>query len=157
MGGVAKILGQTLLQITIGTIKKKVLVYVLDSDSNKYDVIVGLDLIPQYKIKVSDSLIVSQLGDILTPVQNSDVKSTNFLKIEMMEEKLAHLEPQNKIQLENLLKTYGKSFAQHAFDVGNVKNYECSIELSSDKYIAKKPYRCSYADQVKLIVRLMSF
>lgn len=150
MSGVVKILGRTLLEVTIGTITKKVIVYVLDSDSNKYDFILGLDLIPEFKINVNDSLCVTQLGNVLSSLKNDNVKFTNFLKVEMVEEKLAHLNPQNKSQLKKLLKTYDKSFAQHAFDVGNVVNHECSIELSSDKYIAKKPYRCTYADQAEI-------
>ena len=41
-------------------------------------------------------------------------------------------------------------FAKSKFDVGNVTKYECTIPLSSNKYVSKKPYRCTYADQQQI-------
>ena len=148
MSGAVKILGSTLQELTIGDITKKVLLFVVGS--TQYDLILGLDLIPKFKISVNDSLCVSQLGNALTLVSQGNLQSMNFLHFEKLEEKLAHLDPENKSKLKNLVKTYDKSFAQHPFDVGNVKDYECSIELSSNKYVAKKPYRCTYADQTEI-------
>lgn len=157
MGGEVKILGSTLIMITIGNITKKVLLYVIDSINSKYELILGLDLIPTFRISVNESLEVYQLGTRLISIRKSNVnetnnleKSANFLNIELLDEKLSHLEEKKRIDFRKLLVLYQRSFAQHAFDVGNVKDYECRIDLSSSKFIAKKPYRCTYDDQVEI-------
>ncbi|XP_043270945.1 uncharacterized protein [Venturia canescens] len=43
-----------------------------------------------------------------------------------------------------------KVFAKEKFDIGTVKNYEATIKLMENKYIAKKPYKCSIQDRVEI-------
>lgn len=150
MSGVAKIVGCTILELTIGKITRKVLVYIIDSEFNKYDFILGLDLIPIFKINVSETLSVSQNGLILSPKSDLIMNWTSIMNVDQLGDKISHLKPEKQFVIKNLIQAHSKAFAQHAFDVGNVTDYECQIELSSDKIVAKKPYRCTYDDQAEI-------
>uniref|UniRef100_T1HT13 RNA-directed DNA polymerase n=1 Tax=Rhodnius prolixus TaxID=13249 RepID=T1HT13_RHOPR len=41
-------------------------------------------------------------------------------------------------------------FAKHKYDVGKVENHEAHIKLLENKYISKKPYRCSIPDRQEI-------
>lgn len=41
-------------------------------------------------------------------------------------------------------------FASNKYDVGEVKNHEAQIKLIENRYISKKPYRCSIPDQEEI-------
>ena len=41
-------------------------------------------------------------------------------------------------------------FAKNQFDVGTVKDHEARIELTEERYVAKRPYRCSFEDQAEI-------
>lgn len=41
-------------------------------------------------------------------------------------------------------------FASSKFDVGKVKNYEARIKLNENKFIARKPYKCSIDDKKEI-------
>jgi hypothetical protein len=49
-----------------------------------------------------------------------------------------------------LIETNDFVFAKDTFDTGNVTKYECVIPLSSDSYICKKPYRCTFEDKIQI-------
>jgi hypothetical protein len=57
------------------------------------------------------------------------------------------LQPDKKDKVKQLILDNSKVFANHAFDVGNVTNYKCKLKLLSNKFVAKKPNRCTYEDQ----------
>lgn len=52
-----------------------------------------------------------------------------------------------KHMITRLLEEHDDIFAAAKFDVRLVKNHEARIKLLKDKYIVKKPYRCSISDQ----------
>lgn len=55
-----------------------------------------------------------------------------------------------------LIKKNDFVFTKNSFDVCNVTKYECPINLSSNSYISKKPYRFPYADQMQIESRQVS-
>lgn len=63
---------------------------------------------------------------------------------------LNHLSVENRIQLEKNLLNVANVFTNDKFDTGTVKNHEATIELIENKYVAKKPYRCSLPDQKEI-------
>ena len=48
---------------------------------------------------------------------------------------------------------YDRVFAKDKFDIGTVKDYEATIKLTENKYIAKKPYWCSIQDRTETEAR----
>ncbi len=150
MSGVDHILGCTLIEITIGKITRKVLVYILDSKFNQYDLVLGLDLIPVFKLSLDENLCLSQGNQALFPRPVLNVNWHNILNIEKFDDKVSHLDPKKQRVIKDLIQSNSLAFAQHASDVGNVKHYECKIELLSNKFVAKKPYRCTHEDQVEI-------
>lgn len=161
MSGEAAVLGFTLLSLSIGNIESRVLALVIDIPCFKYDFVIGLDLIPTFKLSVSENLVVSQGGSSLLSLSSVSSNSIpvltalnvirsvepSFMNSEMLPDKLSHLHNSQRDSLFNLICKFSSSFANHAFDVGNVQNHECRIELNSTRYISKKPYRCTFADQ----------
>ena len=69
---------------------------------------------------------------------------------EQFDMKVGHLHDDKKKIIFDLVDEHGAVFAKHQFDIGKVKNYEASITLLEEKYVAKKPYRCSIDDQKEI-------
>ena len=146
VNGEGHTLGITFIPLKIFNITQKVVVYVLDSKFCKYDFIIGLDLIPTFKLGLDHTLKISQISNVgIKPSYNKlDVYQYDF------HAKVSHLDDVKSNEIQSLLRENSKAFAKHAFDVGNITNYECSIPLSCDTYITKKPYRCSYQDRQEI-------
>lgn len=70
-----------------------------------------------------------------------------YIPIDKFEIKAEHLDEKEKKIIYDLIDRYGSVFAKHEFDIGTVKNYEASIELTENRYVGKKPYRCSIEHQ----------
>ena len=45
---------------------------------------------------------------------------------------------------------YDDVFAKSKFDIGITKNHEATIKLKENKYISRKPYRCSFEDKIEI-------
>jgi len=63
---------------------------------------------------------------------------------------LQHLNENNKKIIVKLIKNYKSIFAKNKYDVGIVKQEEAQIKLTEDRYISKKPYRCTIPDQKEI-------
>ena len=85
---------------------------------------------------------------ILVPETN--VIQNETFNVGMINEKIQHLDNVKRSKILNLIKDNDFVLAKSKFDVGNVTKYECIIPLSSNKYVSKKPYRCTYADQQQI-------
>ena len=66
------------------------------------------------------------------------------------EMKTSHLDKKGKKSIHDLVDKYDSLFAKNKFDIGRVKDYEAHVELIENKYIAKKPYRCSINDNKEI-------
>ena len=86
----------------------------------------------------------------MNEVEPITVNWNEAIPYEEFEMKVEHLDDDKKKIIYDLVDEHGAVFAKHQFDVGTVKNYEASITLSEDKYVAKKPYRCSIDDQKEI-------
>ncbi len=60
MSGEVKIIGTTLAEIKIFNITRRVAILIIHAESSKYDLIVGLDLIPIFKLNLSYELKLTQ-------------------------------------------------------------------------------------------------
>lgn len=155
VSGEDNLVGITILPLKIFNIEKKVILYVLDSDSYSYDFIIGLDSIPLFKLSLDENLNISQKENVNIKIQSKSPSEINVICNEIfnpasIEEKISHLNSKEKKVISNLIKTNDFVFAKNSFDVGNVTKYTCSINLSSDTYVNKKPYRCTFADQQQI-------
>jgi hypothetical protein len=140
-----------MLDIKILDIQKRVLLYVLDSNSFNFDFIVALDLIPEFRLELDYNLKLTQ-SKITTPELsiNSQIIWNDYLTHDLFNSKIKHLKAKEKKEISSLIFKNFDAFAKHSFDVGNVTKYDCPINLSRDTYVAKKPYRCSFDDQEEI-------
>lgn len=70
--------------------------------------------------------------------------------MEQFEAKISHLPPEQRSAIFSLIDKYSMIFAKDQFDVGSVSEHEAHIKLIDNKYVAKKPYCCSYADRAEI-------
>lgn len=140
ISGISKHVGVSYLRIRIGKITKKIPFFIVESSSFKDDILLGLDCIKEFKLCQDQELRITQNNKSLTNlVQNLTETRINFLE---------NIETNNEIK--NMLVEYADLFASGKFDVGTIKNYEGAIKLTENKYIAKKPYRCSLQDRSEI-------
>lgn len=66
------------------------------------------------------------------------------------------LKSHSKSSLECLLENHKTVFAEHKYDIGTVKNYEATVKLIKNKYIARKPYKCSLQDKEEIDTQIKS-
>lgn len=144
VNGEGKTLGVTFIPLKIFNITKKVILYVLDSKSCKHDFIIGLDLIPVFKLALDHELNLSQKTNTELSIHNVNLSQYDFCS------KVSHLDKVKSKVLCSVLNKHSHVFAKHAFDNGTFTNDECPIPLSSNIYVNKKPYRCSLLDQQEI-------
>lgn len=157
--GEGSIVGKIILEVRIENISHRPIFYVIDSNDFPYDFIIGLDLIEPYKLDFDKNLTLKQDKVILhkqnnnnvkTSINNTNVNWNDYITKADFDAKTEHLDAQKKNKIFEILCKNRKAFGNHRFDVGNVKKYECKINLTKDTYIAKKPYRCTYEDSEEI-------
>ena len=146
------------LKMRINKIEKEIDVYIVRNDNFTYDLILGLDAIREFRLRQDENLRVSQkLGDKeeIIADRKEERRNNQRRKVNVTEHKetgkpmdnLEHLNNLQKTEVSQLIERYKDVFAKHKFDVGTRKSQEASIKLIENKYISKKPYRCSIPDQ----------
>ncbi len=154
MSGEDRVKGVTYLLMKILDIEKNMRFFIIDKENFKYDFLLGLDCIKQYRLCQDHELNITQNKEKL-PIQNEntvtkerEVNWNEFIPVEEFEVKTEHLDTKKKKKkIFDLINKYDTIFARNKYDVGTVKDYEAHIKLSEKRYVAKKPYRCSYWDQ----------
>lgn len=73
-----------------------------------------------------------------------------FLWINLKQRFPIYILPDKCNIIKNFIYKYGAVFAKDAFDVGSVKGYETHIKLFEDRYVSKKPYRCSFENKTEI-------
>ena len=110
MSGVDKLLGKTLLNVTIYNISSRVRLFVTKKESEKYQCVIGCDLISIFYLnsdfsgKVSQSLPLE--NSLLTPVKNYTNATINWNDstfVEQFEAKKEHLNQEQCKIIFNLL------------------------------------------------------
>jgi hypothetical protein len=163
MSGEGKVVGITFLKVKILDIEKQIRLFVIDKDEYEYDVLIGLDTIPIFRLNLSHELKITQSISENNNTQNLQIETQNknnmntiemnwneCIPIEKFEMKTSHLDKEKRKQIYEFVDKYGSIFANDQFDVGTVSGYKAHIKLIKDCYVAKKPYRCSYKDQLEI-------
>ncbi len=143
--------------------------------NSNYNLILGLDLINKFKLKLLENYTIFQTFEInnkifnekiITNYSNSEQKSQtifdnknlNELKINLSEISLEKslnndikpnkgLSIHKKEKLDKLLNQYSNIFLKDKYDIGSVDIEECKIDLKHNIPINLRPYRCSLSDQ----------
>lgn len=149
------------IEIKIFEIKKKVDVFIIDEENFKYDFLIGLDMIKNFKLIQSENLIITQKNDnkIKKDITNNKIKNNqenytiNFnehIKENDFQMNIDHLTKNQKSEINKLIDKYKSVFAKDKYDIGTVKEYEARIDLLIDKYCSKRPYRCTVEDKKEI-------
>ena len=146
------VLGLALLDLTILDITKRVVLSVIDPQNFNFDFIIGTDYIPDFRLNLDCNLKITQSAPISINVTALSSPSiwNEYMPRELFNDKVKHLSPSQQSAILNFVTNNINVFGKDKFDVGNVSNYTCPINLSTDSYVAKKPYRCSFTDQQEI-------
>lgn len=147
VNGVNHTNGLVRIKIKIFNIEKEVDVYIVEREDFE-DFIIGLDLIPIFKLRLNESLEVSQ--KIESEAINCSVKFNEHVETDEFQTKIEHLNIDKKIKIEKLIDNNKSAFAKDKYDVGTVNEYEARIDLIMEKYCSKRPYRCSIDDKKEI-------
>ena len=165
MSGTSNFIGAATIKIKIATMTKSIQVYVYDDKSQNHDILLGLDTIYLFILKQDEHLRISStlINEKLTKKviscsnpRNKNRENENLVNwneaipIEEFNAKVEHLDKKKEKIIYNLIDKYDSLFAKNNYDVGTVSNHKAKITLSEMKYIAKRPYRCSYEDQQEI-------
>jgi len=132
--GTTNTLGATELKTRIFNITKTICFYIVKSESFHDDILLGLDAIKDFKLCQDENLKIYQ----------KEKNEQNFaLKTECEAKNVNVI---NKNSIDKLVGKYKNLFTNDKFNVGKVEGYEATIKLTENRYIARKPYKCSIAD-----------
>jgi transposase InsO family protein len=151
ISGIGKLKGIIETKLKIIKIEDTARLFVIDQDLKNYDIILGLDIIKQFRLRQNENLKISQAeekhkNNIISTQNESQINSYEVINTESIENKIAHLDSYKKTKTRNLIKKFTNVFATNKFDVGTVKDHIAHIKLSENKYVFRKPYRCSIED-----------
>lgn len=162
MSGTSSFMGTSTIKLKIFNIIKPIQVYVYNDKTRNHDILLGLDTIHLFRLKQDENLCISQAPKtdikitLRTKSENKNYKNENFVNwneaipIEQFDAKVEHLDASKRKIVYDLIDKYDSLFARNNYDVGTVSNHEAKITLTEMKYTAKRPYRCSYADQQEI-------
>lgn len=170
ISGVKRTSGLTTLKIKIFDIESKVDVYILDNNDFQYDFLIGLDMIKLFRLNQDENLNITQIKD--TPlkkiinisnkavladdiiknesVPNYSVNFNEHVKLEDFQVNMNNLNQNQKYEIEKLIEKYKTIFAKDKYDIGTVRDYEARIDLITEQYCSKRPYRCTLEDKVEI-------
>lgn len=168
INGVKKSSGILTLDITIFNVNKKMDVFVIDKENFDYDFLIGLDCIKEFSLIQNENLEISQKVTIQrnesdsTETIKSDVEIPKEIKPDILinfnesinEENfiiwINHLDYEKQAIIDDLILNNKSVFAKDKYDIGKVKDYEAHIDLVVEKYISKRPYRCTIEDKKEI-------
>lgn len=152
VNGVNHTNGLIRIRIKIFNIEKEVEVYIVEREDFE-DFIIGLDLIPIFKLRLNENLEISQkvdekieepkiiLREIKSKTMNCSVNFNEHVETDEFRIKIEHLYKEKKVKIERLIDNNKSVFAKDKYDVGTVNEYEARIDLIVEKYCSKRPYR----------------
>lgn len=160
INGVKKPNGIINIKIKIFDIEKNVDVYVIDDKNFKYNFLVGLDIVKQFKLRQDENLNISQKTNtetnrstnkkIQNDMENHSINFNEFIDHENFKLNIDHLDTNKKNEIYKIIETYKTIFAKDKYDVGKVTKYEAHIDLLVDKHCNKRPYKCSTLDRKEI-------
>lgn len=175
MGGVRLLTGVIKLKQKIMNIENNIWFFVIKDDDFEYDILLGLDCIKIFRLNLDYKLNVTQTEtdenrdtdcDIIKKKKKSKIdKSINNHKIKLEPIKInwnegmpidqfyaeiEHLTKEQKNEIKNLITENETLFARNRYDVGTFTEQEAHIKLLENKFVARKPYKCSMQDQIEI-------
>lgn len=157
INGRGKTNGLTTLKAKILGEEKNIQAFILDSEEFKDDLILGLDTIKNFELTHDRNLnIIKQKESIekkQKPGETLKEYNVNFnegIDTDQFTVDTEHLNEKQKKEIATILDEYINIFAKDKYDVGRVKNYEAFIDLQTEKYCSKRPYRCSVTDRIEI-------
>ena len=166
INGRGKTDGLVTLKAKILDEEKNINAFILDSKDFDNDMILGLDTIKKFGLTHDGNLNIKKLKENIKDNQNKEI-----IKKEEETEKLIqeyevnfnegidtnrfaidteHLDSDQREEITALINKYKQNFAKDKYDVGKVKNHEAFIDLQTEKYCYKRPYRCSTRDRIEI-------
>lgn len=144
----------------IGNIEDTIQAFVVDNKNFCYDILLGLDSIKKFRLIQGENLEIFQKTEKqISTIDKDEENSKDFdcmvnfnenVDVSKFMANLDHLEEEKQILILELMKKYDSIFARNKYDIGRVQNHEAQIKLLENKYISKKPYRCSGPDQLEI-------
>lgn len=158
MGGEKKQKGIVSLKLKIFNTENNIRFFVINEKYFKYDILLGLDCIKLFGLCQDHNLMISQYqGEIKEQKKNElninsemEVNYNERIPVEQFETKVNHLDVFKRKEIKKIINAYDSIFAKNKYDTGKVQNYEAHIKLLENKYITRKPYRCSFSDQEEI-------
>lgn len=166
----------TTIKIKIFDIEKSADVYIIDGKEFKYDFLIGLDIIKQFRLVQDEQLKITQkrreiveekinpinevknkkstFKEVKYEINSSSINYNEHIKEEDFQISMGNLNIQQKAEITKLIDTYKTIFAKDKYDIGTVKEYEARIDLLMDKYCSKRPYRCSIEDKKEIEIQI---
>jgi len=147
--------------LKINKIEKVLDVHIVKNNKFSYDLLLGLDAIKKFRLsqdenlqifqKINDNeLELVQNREILNSKENYTVNFNKYVKPEEFEAPLNYLDEGKQEIIRDLIKRHKSIFANNKYDVGAFKGTEAHIKLLEDRYVTKKPYRCSLPEQKEI-------
>lgn len=134
-----KTLGSIIIPLKIFDITKKCFLFVVENNVFSDDILLGLDIIKEFRLCQDENLKICQ---------NKKIEKKLVKKIII--NSMTKEENKRPINLKEMLKKHKDIFAENKFDTGTVKDFEATIKLTQNRYIAKKPYKCSLQDKYEI-------
>lgn len=123
--------GAVLIKVKIFNVTKYVRLFILKSELFTDDVLLRLDIIKEFNQCQNNNFKIKQ---------NHKKSNANLIKNVPISNDLL-------VKIEN---KYNKVFAKGKFDVSTAKDFEDTINLTKNKYMAKKLYKCSQQDKAEI-------
>ncbi len=84
------------------------------------------------------------------PTKKIMINWNEYMPIEEFHAQTEHLDKEQKDTIHSLIDKYETLFARNRYDVGTFSEQQAHIKLSKNKFIARKPYKCSIEDQEEI-------
>jgi len=130
--GTAKTQGIVTMEIKICNIENKFQFFIVKENVIDCEFLLGLDVIKKFRLCQDENLIISQKQELQKINKQNNISELSANRMEQIIKK-------NEI-----------IFATSKFDIGTVKDYEATVKLIENRYISKKPYRCSFQDKIEI-------
>lgn len=152
------------IHLKIGEIEDSIKVIVVKNNNFNYDLLLGLDAIKKFNLIQDENLQIKQKleNEIINieMIKEGENPGINLTKDELENDKthiedyfkkeMNHLNEEKTKKIKTLINKYLQCFAKEKFDVGTMGDTEAQIKLKEDKFISKKPYRCSFPDRKEI-------
>ena len=158
LGGVDFCRNRAKLHLKIGGIEDTLNVCVVKNNNFNYDLLLGLDAIRKFKLIQDENLEIKQkISNKYVEVNDLKNLSEAIPREMYLNEELSEnscLDGDVQIKIKEICEEFKDCFAENKYDVGLRVVTEATIKLKEDRYISKKPYRCSFPDQSEIDLQI---